>query len=350
MKKYILLVVSAVALAFTSCSDKEEIEIFYQNEIEIKVDQLMSSFRESYDDDFEINEYHSIRVQSYIYNEAGELVASTKNYVQNYSASTKFSHKLQDGKYTIMTFADFVEGESSPKSDNDVTFSSWNIKGTNNLNDLEITSSGKIAAWFYEVMGATKTELVIDGTQTKTSISVKPITCLLYFDIDYINESGQYLRAETLEIIGERTNNMANWSGNEWEYDSSFKIGSKTRVISINPMEDIEDGYIGYIGYRAFMPTKDMRFWFTVDVLTNDGEKISIDSSDEDNFFTSTYYTDTYDFEAGKQYVINMSCTDLSMTLTPFSSTSSRAVNKSSKTHSLENVAKTTYKVTEILK
>ena len=39
-------------------------------------------------------------------NEAGELVASTKNYVQNYSASTKFSHKLQDGKYTIMTFAD----------------------------------------------------------------------------------------------------------------------------------------------------------------------------------------------------------------------------------------------------
>ena len=30
MNKYILLVVSAVALAFTSCSDSEEIEIKYQ--------------------------------------------------------------------------------------------------------------------------------------------------------------------------------------------------------------------------------------------------------------------------------------------------------------------------------
>ena len=30
MKNYILLVVSAVALAFTSCSDSEEIDIKYQ--------------------------------------------------------------------------------------------------------------------------------------------------------------------------------------------------------------------------------------------------------------------------------------------------------------------------------
>ena len=44
MKKYFLLVVSAVALAFTSCSDSEEIDIKYQVNVTVDPSTVKSAF------------------------------------------------------------------------------------------------------------------------------------------------------------------------------------------------------------------------------------------------------------------------------------------------------------------
>lgn len=344
MKQYLLFIVSAVVLAFTSCADGEEIDILYQNQIEIKVNQLIEPFREHAAGDFKLGDNWSIRVQSFIYDESGSSVASVINYVRDYNTITTFTNKLPNGNYTILSFADFVQGESAPQSDQDITFSEWNVQNVGRLEDVSINSASKyIGAGVYEVLGATKTNLVIDGSQTNLSISIKPITCLVYFQIDYLNEYGQYLRAENLSIIGERTNNIANWDNDEWSWDSSFKINSKTNVITIHPLNSIQQGYGGFKGYRAFLPTKNMKFWFSVDLISTDGVKISLDSSEKD------LYTDTYDLEAGKQYILKMLLPEFSISLAPFSSTSSKSISDFSSFKPYDVNGAMNYKVSEIL-
>ena len=56
MKKYILLVVSAVALAFTSCSDKEEIAINYQVNFTISPETVISDFQEYNSGNFQLDD------------------------------------------------------------------------------------------------------------------------------------------------------------------------------------------------------------------------------------------------------------------------------------------------------
>ena len=131
MKKYILLVVSAVALAFTSCSDSEEIEIKYQANITVAVDKLMEPFQERSAGDFDIQEGMSIRTQSYVYDANGILVQSCVSSVNDYSKTVSYSAVLENGIYKVVSIADFIAGNA-----NNPSTKFWNVTGINNINTL----------------------------------------------------------------------------------------------------------------------------------------------------------------------------------------------------------------------
>lgn len=134
MKNYILLVVSAVALAFTSCSDSEEIDIKYQANITVAVDKLMEPFQERKAGDFDIKEGMSIRIQSYVYDANGILVQSCVSSVNDYSKTVSYSAVLENGTYKIVSIADFIAGNA-----NNPTHSWWNVTGENNIYTLEVS-------------------------------------------------------------------------------------------------------------------------------------------------------------------------------------------------------------------
>lgn len=316
MKKLIYYIATLFVVVFTSCTDQEEIVIAYQTELKVRVDQLMSSFRQQEDGDFDINQYHSIRINSFIYDDSGTLIESFKNYQADYSSTSIFNLKLAKGKYTVITTADFVEGNSSPMNDSEVSGEFWKISNVSKISDLQITKNG-VMPWFYETLGLIKTELTVTDRSLSQEILVKPITSLVYFHVNYIKD-GQYLRAEKLEILGERVNDIVSYSENDWSYDCSFKIGYVTNFATIYPMESINNGYPGYRGYKAFLPTDNMRFWLRANVIANDGSSWQIDTS-ESNPISNFDYTDTHNFESDKEYLVYTELTDLAMSLSLFS-------------------------------
>ena len=134
MKKYFLLVVSAVALAFTSCSNSEEIEIKYQANITVAVDKLMEPFQERKAGDFDIKEDMSIRIQSYVYDANGILVQSCISSVNDYSKTVAYSAVLENVIYKVVSIADFITGKT-----NNPTNSWWNVTGENNIITYQFT-------------------------------------------------------------------------------------------------------------------------------------------------------------------------------------------------------------------
>ena len=79
MKKYFLLVVSAVALAFTSCSDSEEIDIKYQVNVTVDPSTVKSAFHgySVNDETYGLNmdETSKLLITSLIYDNSGNLVS-----------------------------------------------------------------------------------------------------------------------------------------------------------------------------------------------------------------------------------------------------------------------------------
>lgn len=325
MRKYIMLVVSAVLFAFTSCTDSEDIDIKYQVGITIEADQLMSSFREYETGDFDLGNDYSIRIRSYVYDELGNNVGQFKDYLLDYTTSVTFNDKFENGKYTIITVADFVMGNSQPKYDSDIIFEHWILSDIQSLSKLKIAHSGKIFAWFTETLGIEKTEIeIVDGSVNK-NISVKPVTSLVYFKVDYLSKNKKYImNCEKYSIWGKPVNDFVTIVDNDLIYESSFNINSYTRFKEISPVEDINNGYVAYYGYRAFLPTNDMKFWISYEGINNDGSKYSANSSDYG------IYTDSYNLESGKQYLFNAGLTDegkFYFSLAPFSSTEGKGIN-----------------------
>ena len=103
MKKYFLLVVSAVALAFTSCSDSEEIDIKYQVNVTVDPSSVKSAFHGYSVNDktygLNMDETSKLLITSLIYDNSGNLVEKKESLVNDYSSSAKYSLKIKEGEW-----------------------------------------------------------------------------------------------------------------------------------------------------------------------------------------------------------------------------------------------------------
>ncbi len=296
---------SAIMFAFTSCTDKEEIDIKHQANITISVNELMKPFQERADGDFEILEGKSIRIRSYVYNSEGVQVQSCVSSVDDYSDIVTYSSILDNGNYKVVSVADFITGTHL-----NPTEEWWYISGEDNINTLKVSKGAYYRQWADETLGVVVNDIAIGDKSEEIHISIKPATALFQIIFDYSDvENGDgtgismYASNCTELFIHSKTQYdvISNLNSTNWEYVSSAAQTQSYNISYDNPMETINDGYIRTVAYRALLPQKDKTFYWDITMLWNDGSVTELSSAD----------TGAIDIEAGKQYQLKLSLDEL---------------------------------------
>lgn len=166
MKKYIIMAVSALMLAFTSCTDSEDIEIIKIDGItfEINTEAIYEEFgiTEGIKNQMLRDKTYAIGVTSFIYDKNGALVDSMTTYSYNVNITRHSYESLAKDEYTAV----FVQTLVSV--DNDFLPWDYRLEGVENLSTLEIKQI--YAPYWYAVIG-TATQKFTLGDNT---IQIKP--------------------------------------------------------------------------------------------------------------------------------------------------------------------------------
>lgn len=296
MKNNRLLILCSVVLTFVSCSSDETIDIKYQTDITVTVNQLMSSYKERSSGDFDIADDMNIRIQSYVYDSNGILVDSCISSVNDYSKTISYSVVLENGVYKVVSVADFIVGGiDSP------TTKFWETKGINNINTLKISASEYHGSWAWETLGVVVDEFEVRDVPREVSVSILPATALVQIIFEYsnlINGDGTDISTHApmcamLHIRSKTQYDMlTDLSSPGFSYYSSAAQQVTYNIMSDNPMETVNNGYARSISYRALLPQEDKSFYCDVEMMNTDGT-------------TQTGYieeTPAKTIEAGKQY------------------------------------------------
>lgn len=176
MKKYILLVVSAVALAFTSCSNKDEIEIQFQTDITIKTNDVISNLKDYNDNNyFHLVEGEKLRVSTFIYGEDGAIKGKQEYLLNDYNEDLNISLKLPNGKYNLITIS------SVSYDNNNRNF--WEYSGIDNINTFSLKQQRFDSD--RAMLGLAEDIIVVDNEKTNSTINLKPATALVTVNFRY---------------------------------------------------------------------------------------------------------------------------------------------------------------------
>lgn len=185
MKKYIYIAIALVMGVFTSCTDKDEIEIIQHHDININVNA--ADLYNSWDAGSFINflgnqKSYSIGITTLIYNDKGELcneVLSTTRLLESIQQSVP---SLKEGKYT------FVTVECMVNTDNDNQSPTWSIDSKELLDSVRVVSS-RYEVYWYNCLGLATTEVEVSKNSTNVSVTPKPIGCFVDFECENFDKS-----------------------------------------------------------------------------------------------------------------------------------------------------------------
>lgn len=180
MKKYILLVVSAVVLAFTSCSDKEEIEIKYLHDLSLSINT--SSLYETYSLTSFQNvlgtfDGYYIGFTSLLYDSNGQLRAKKDFHTRDFQPINDKIENLEEGNYTLITIQCLVNSKNDYKS------AAWSFDNIESLESVRVVTSSSEIYWFNCLGISTE---YISLTNDK-SINIVPQLAGCFVDFKYEN-------------------------------------------------------------------------------------------------------------------------------------------------------------------
>lgn len=159
MKKYIIMIVSAMVLVFTSCTNSEEIEIIQTNDIafEINAQSIYDEFSFTYSiKNLLRDKTYAVGITSFVYDANGSLVDSTVTYTYNLNSVRHSYTSIPEGKYTAVFVQTLVY------ADNDFLPWDYRLEGCENLSTLEIKQID--APYWYAVIGVATQEFTLDGS------------------------------------------------------------------------------------------------------------------------------------------------------------------------------------------
>lgn len=233
MKKYISLVISAVALAFTSCSDSEEIEIKYQIDLVVNPSTVLEPFHgfriggQNYGLDMydKSDGKASLRISTYIYDSNGNKVDAYENLVSDYSSKVNIPISIGDKeKYTIVSISSSILGTLySP------TAESFTISGVENLSTLSISQqslngiySGDSFGTNWSILGAT-IKTITSADKGTVDVNLKPITSMVKISYNNIHAWDEY--AVDTYAIQYKNNSTVTFSGNQFMFSTALSNG-----------------------------------------------------------------------------------------------------------------------------
>ena len=271
MKKYFLLVVSAVALAFTSCSDSEEIEIKYQVDLVVNPPSVLEPFHgfriggQNYGLDMydKSDGKASLRISTYIYDNNGNIVRDYQNLVNDYNSKVTIPISVGDNEeYTIVSISSSILGTlQSP------TAQSFTISGSDKLSTLSILQqqlngiySGNSFGTNWSILGAS-VNTITSKNKGVVDINLMPITSMVKISYNNVHAWDEY--AVDTYVVQYKNNSTATYSGNQFTFSTALSNGqisysdldvtensgnSIAEIINILPCENMEYNGLLFIG------------------------------------------------------------------------------------------------------
>lgn len=314
MKKNILLVIIALALVFSSCSDREEIDIKYQVNVTVDPSTVLSAFEVIYIGGdpcgLDMDDNCELLITSLIYDNSGNLVEKIESQVKDYNNSAQFSISMKEGEeYTVVAIAYSVDLKFSADA--------YEIENENRLDKLTITSNQGNGNSFYSnwsMLGiATKT---INSTNKENLIYVKPASSMVvlnYLDIHAdIHHALDSLSIDSLKVnkhfIAYTNNYQANFMNGNLGYVSPH--GSSMGWVSSVNVSQAADNISVIIN---LLPTSEMDVW--AGVYLEDGTSIHYSTLLESLHKDPSLGEGVIDIKPGEQYEFTVDCGELSISL-----------------------------------
>ena len=321
MKKYILLVVSAVALAFSSCSDSEEVEINSEVDITINPSTVKSAFRGYFANNkvWGIDMYKDaeLLISAFIYDENGMYVEHKEFHVNDYTSKANFSLAIpEDRWYTVVaiTYSVLKNGQAS----------SYKVENYDErIEDLKITQVDPTGASYYSnwAMLGIKVQEVYSNNKN-TFIDVEPASSLVavqYEDIHAYDEAG----VDKHMIIFEN-NDYVQFEYNIPWYDNSLS-NNAGHVNSVDVTLYDENRYFDIL---YLLPKNQMY----MEACMYIGEyRINYANLRQEAGADPSYGYTKVDIRAGKEYVFEVDCSNLAISVEQLSSSKSIKVDSKTK-------------------
>lgn len=205
MKKYIYFVIALVIGVFTSCTDKDDIDIILHHDVQLNIN--VTNMYEvwgisDYQNFLGGNPSLKIGVTSFVYNAEGKLCNEITTTSKTFQDVNQELNGLEDGEYTILTFETFVNSDDDNQSDK------WIIENKENYEDVMVTfkpNAGTVTYW-YQIFGTACNKITV-GKDHIINITPKSKGCMIglgyenfdkskfnYFDLAVKNKAhGMYL-------------------------------------------------------------------------------------------------------------------------------------------------------------
>lgn len=137
MKKFAYIAIALVMGVFTSCTNKDEIEITKHQSLTVNINTqgIFDDFNitDAVRENFLRDESQCVGVLTLIYNSKGSLVTKGENYLKNFNTAVQVFDKLAEDDYTIVIIETLVNPDDNYQSE------VWSFDDLDKLSTLKIT-------------------------------------------------------------------------------------------------------------------------------------------------------------------------------------------------------------------
>lgn len=289
MKKYIYLAIALVMGVFSSCTDKDEIEIILHHDALINVN--VTSMYEStgllsdYQNYLGNNPSYRIGVTSLVYNTKGELCKEVFASTKTFQDIQLELNGIEDGEYTMITLEMFVN------SDNNNLPNRWSIEGKDNIETVRIAfNETSYYAYWSDLFGTTCNNIVI-GKDKSVNITPKMKGCLI--DVAYENFDKTGFNHFDLSVKNKADGLCLKPNASQPYYYSEYNPGNTWASL-------------GYLHSNDVLPSSDSFTYFysfetgNVDLMFAAAKNMWVDDNYNFDAWTDDF---VYNLEDGKTYV-----------------------------------------------
>lgn len=177
MKKYIYLAIALVMGVFSSCTDKDDIEIIMHHDVVLNINTQKMYEQwgiNNYTTFLGSNKSYGIGVTSFVYSEDGSLVASASNTISTFQNVSQTFRNIEDGKYTVITIETMANLEDEEKP------AKYEFEGIDNIDSLRIVTKGRSQITWPYVIGKTINKIELKKSDV-VDITPQPVGALIEF-------------------------------------------------------------------------------------------------------------------------------------------------------------------------
>lgn len=161
-------------VSFTSCTDRNDVEISYDQTIGVTAAHIFDNYEPIHEGDFDMSkDGWKLHLQVLVYNEQGELVDRTEKTCSNLNETIEYVPSMNPGEYTVVSIADFREGPGG------VDYQYWYTTNESNLQDLSITETDSYLPTPFETLGIDIQKISVTDAPRMLNVDIKPATSLV---------------------------------------------------------------------------------------------------------------------------------------------------------------------------